>query len=93
MNTTGKIYAICPMQEGTSENGNYWCKQEIVVEGTDGNHKKLAVTFLGEERVKMLEGLRVGDMVSVEWAAESEEYKERWYTKLKGYRIEAYQKI
>lgn len=59
-------------------------KRLLVVEESHEKYpKKIAVEF-ANDRIKMLDGLRVGDDVLVEYYIESREYNNNWYTTARG---------
>lgn len=75
---------------GESSNGQPWKKQTVVVEYNPEYHKQAAIEFFGEDRVSKLEQLKVGDMVTAEFAVESHVFGDKWYTTLKGYELATY---
>lgn len=91
MKQIGKVYKVDDKIEGENSNGQPWVKQTLVIETADGSkERKLAFDFLGEDRVKLLEGLEVGDLVEVSFEIQSNEYNDKIYTSLKGYGLRAF---
>ncbi len=84
MEITGKVHAIMPLIEGETANGP-WVRREVVVKNDNG--KTLAVTFSGD-KVAPIGSLKVGDMVNAEFYPESHEYGERWFTTLRGTKLQ-----
>lgn len=90
MKVTGRIVAKCDVISGESSNGQPWSKQTVVVEYNAEYHKQAAIEFFGEDKVKKLESVKVGDMVTADFGVESHAYGDRWYTTLKGYELATY---
>lgn len=85
MNTIGKVVQRADRREGQSNNGNPWIKETLVIETQDDKPKKMAMEFFGEDRVKWLDALKAGDLVSVKWSPEATEFDGRWFTTLKAF--------
>lgn len=90
MNLTGKIVALDDVISGESHDGKPWCKQIIVVEYNPEYHKCAAVEMFGEDKVKMLQSLKVGDRVCVDFSIDSRQFNDKWFVQLKGYSVAAY---
>lgn len=94
MKATGKVHKVCEKVEGQTANGGFWEKQTLVISNLVG--EKIiyqAFVFFGERKTKMLEGLKVGQLVDVAFAAESREYDDKWFTDLVGFGIRAYEVV
>lgn len=76
-NPTFKVIEILPLQQGTNERG-VWQSQDVVLEVIDNvpYPDRFVVTFRGE-KVKMLEGINIGDRVSACWSANVREWTTR----------------
>ena len=73
---------------GTSARGP-WSKQEFIVQYQDGNFpNQVVLNVWGEDKVKDLERFNAGDSVKVSFNLSSREFKERWYTDVRAWRIE-----
>ncbi len=83
---TGKVVKILPQQSGQGQFGA-WVKQEFVIETEDKFPKKVCFTTWGD-KTDELKKLFQGDLVTVSFNPESREYKERWYTDLKAWKIQ-----
>jgi len=84
MQLTAKLIQLLPLQTGTGSNGE-WRKQDIIVE-TEGEYtKKICISIWGE-RINE-EQLQVGNILVIDFDAESREYSGRWYTDLKAWKI------
>lgn len=90
MKVTGRVVAKCDVICGESSNGQPWRKQTVVVEYNPEYHKQAAIEMFGEDRVKKLADVKIGDMVTVEFAVESHSYGDKWYTTLKGFELATY---
>lgn len=90
MRVIGRIVALCDAVEGQSSNGQPWIKQTVVVEYNAEFHKQAAIEYFGDDKVKKLESVKVGDMVAADFGVESHAYCEKWYTTLKGYELATY---
>lgn len=84
----GKITQILPIQEGTSQRGNAWKKQEFILEYLSGNYpNSVAFTLFGERRIAE-NPIQIGQDVTVSFDIESREFNGRWYTNCNAWRIE-----
>lgn len=84
MKVVAIVKELCEVISGTSDNGNDWEKQMIVVETCDIEPKTLAIEFMGIRRVKGTKTLQVGDRVEVTFGIRCNEYQGKWYTRLDG---------
>lgn len=84
MKVVAIVKEVQPVISGTSDNGNDWEKQTIVVETCDIEPKTLAVEFMGERKTKGTKTLQVGDRVEVSFGIRCNEYQGKWYTRLDG---------
>ncbi len=87
MKIVAKIIEMGPVMSGTSDNGNNWEKQTVVVETLGLEPEKLAIEFMGEHKTKKTKVLSVGDHVDVVFAIKCREYMGKWYTRLDGQNI------
>lgn len=85
MQLTGKLIELLPLQSGTGRNGT-WKKQDVIIE-TDGQYpKKVCLSIWGD---KIDENkLQVGNMLMLDFDAESREFSGKWYTDLKVWKID-----
>lgn len=85
MEIEGKIVHLLPEQTGEGRNGT-WRKKEYVIETQDQYPKKVCFNLWGD---KIDENpVKEGDDVKVFFDVESREYNGRWYTDVKGWKIE-----
>lgn len=85
MEIQGKIIHILPEQSGTGKNGQ-WRKQEYVIESEGQYPKKVCFNLWGEKIDQ--HPVKIGDLVTVFFDLESREFNGRWYTDVKGWKIE-----
>lgn len=85
MQLTAKLIQLLPLQTGTGKNGQ-WKKQEIIVE-TDGTYpKKVCISIWGDKINEAV--LKPGSQLNISFDVESREYKGRWYTDVKAWKVE-----
>lgn len=89
METTGKVKVVTPEVSGENVNG-VWVRRGVVVQPAN-SEKCLHFEFNGEDWSKRLGDLKEGQMVTVRWDCESREFEGKWYTRLHGYGLQAYQ--
>lgn len=82
----GKVQKILPVCSGKSERGE-WVRAGLVVSYGETVKKQAAVTVFGEKRLPMLDGVKVGDYVFIDYYPESREYEDKWFTDLFAYRV------
>lgn len=88
MELEGKIVRKLAVQSGTSARGA-WSKQEFILEYQEGNFpSQVCMNVWGEDKVKDLDKYQIGDKVKISFNLSSREYKERWYTDVRAWRIE-----
>jgi len=84
---SGKITQILEKQSGESARG-LWQKQEFVIETFDQYPKNVCITLWGD-KVEVLNSLPKGSTVKASINIESREYKGRWYTDVKAWKVES----
>jgi len=84
MEITGKLIQILPLQTGMSRNGE-WKKQEIILELDGTPARKLCVGLWND---KIISDIAEGPMLKVFFEIESREYNDKWYTNLRGWKVE-----
>lgn len=83
----GIVKKILPLAQGSSERGE-WKKQEFVIETVSAQYPKQICLNVWGDKVDELSRFNVDDQVKVYFNIESREFKERWYTDLRAWRIE-----
>lgn len=86
MEIKGKIIVALPEQSGVSKSGNNWKKREYVLETQETYPKKVHFDFFGERADQY--PLNVGDDVTLSFDIESREFNGRWYTSIRGWKVE-----
>lgn len=82
----GQLIKKLPLTSGEGRNGK-WEKQEFVIETEEQYPKKVCISLWGD-KVKSLEGISEGDLVTVSVNIESREYNGRWYTDVRAWRLQ-----
>lgn len=81
----GKLIKTLPLQTGDGKFGK-WVKQDFVIETLDQFPKKVCFSAWGDKSDD-LKNLSEGDKIKISFNPESREFKERWYTDLKAWKI------
>jgi hypothetical protein len=85
----GTIAVLGEVQSGTSQSGNPWCRQTIVVDvaGFNGSYRKVALQASGN-LVQDLEGAMIGDKVEISYQVTAREWNGKWYNNVDLYKVE-----
>ena len=85
----GTISVLGEVQSGTSQTGNPWYRQTIVVDvaGYNGSYRKVALQASGNV-VGDLETAQVGDKVEISYQVTAREYNGKWYNNVDLYKVE-----
>lgn len=85
----GTISVLGEVQSGTSQTGNPWYRQTIVVDvaGYNGSYRKVALQASGNV-VGDLEGAAVGDKVEVSYQVTAREWNGKWYNNVDLFKVE-----
>lgn len=88
MEIQGKIVQILPLQSGVGKaSGKEWKKQEFVLETLESQFPRKICFNLWSDLIDRT-ALQVGEDVTVQVDIESREYNGRWYTDVKGWRVD-----
>ena len=82
---TGTVKQILEEQSGTSKNGT-WRKQEFILE-TEGEYPKPVCIVQWGEKIDEF-GVEEGERLIVSVDIQSREFKGRWYTDVKAWRVQ-----
>jgi hypothetical protein len=82
----GKLVKVLPEKSGEGKNGR-WLKQDFIIE-TDDKFPKQVCISLWNDKAKMLEDFKEGDALKAGINIESREFREKWYTDVKAWRLE-----
>lgn len=85
MEIQGRIIQLLDEQSGQGRNGT-WRKRDYVLE-TDGQYPKKVCFNLWGEKIDQYP-VSVGDKVTLHFDIESREFNGRWYTDVKGWKID-----
>lgn len=89
---SGKFLKMMPKTEGEKE-GKEWVRTQFAIMSMDTNPKMIAFDVFGHDKVAVVETLQTGNTVIVEYAPESREYNEKFYTNLQCLRIMVASKV
>lgn len=84
---TGKFVNMMPCVEGEKD-GRYWVRTQFAIMTMDNNPKLVAFDAFGEEKVSIVKSLQPSQTVIVDYAPESREFNDRYYTNLNLIRIQ-----
>lgn len=82
----GKLISILPEVSGETSNGE-WVRGGFILACDWGKSTTVALTLFGRERLEMLKGLTIGQVILAEYFPESHEYVGKWFTDLRCTRI------
>ena len=85
MEVQGRVIQVLPTQSGTSSSGNAWEKSGFVIETGGQYPKQIAFEVFNSREVADL--AQVGREVIVSVNLESREYKDRWYTTARAWKV------
>ncbi|WP_288020085.1 DUF3127 domain-containing protein [Tenuifilum sp.] len=85
MEIKGKLIKLLDQQSGQGKNGT-WVKQEFIIETQEQYPRKVCISLWGD-KVKELESIQVGDLLTASINIESREYNGKWYTDIRAWRI------
>ena len=89
MELKGKIESKLKAEKGTSKAGKEWTKQTLVINNGDQYNPNVAISFFGDDKVKMLENFKEGQDVSIGVNISSKEFNGKWYNQIDGWMIKA----
>lgn len=81
----GKVIQVFDIQSGESQRGS-WKKREFILETYAKIPKKVCLVLKGES-VDNIQ-IKTGDSLRVSIDIESREYKEKWYTEVRAWKVE-----
>ena len=83
---------MMPVISGEKD-GREWCRTQFAIMSMDTNPKMVAFDAFGQDKVAVVESLQTGHTVVVEYAPESREFNEKFYTNLNCIRIMVASKV
>jgi hypothetical protein len=86
MEFTGKCLWIGEARSGQGKNGE-WKSLEFALEDTSGQYPRKACFEAGTKSFDYADKLKIGDSVTVSYDVDANEFKGRYYNKLKAFKI------
>lgn len=87
----GKLVKLEPLMSGTNEKGD-WIIQVFVLMTTDEHPRTVALRTFSQEKAAVLQSLKAGETLIVDYVPESREYNGKWFTDLRCTKIMVAQK-
>lgn len=78
----GKVVKVEPVVTGTNEKGD-WLIQAFVIMTQDEHARTVVFRTFNKERAAVIQSLKVGETVIVDYVPESREYNDKWFTDLR----------
>ena len=78
MNVKGRLVKKLPLESGTSKAGKEWKKQTVIVETAEEFNNTVAVSAFGDDKIKQLDKLEEGMVVSILCNVYSREYNGKY---------------
>lgn len=85
MEVKGTVKLIASAETGVSQAGKQWKKQIIVVDTGADYNPDIAIQAFGDDKIKDLNKLSVGDSVLIKCNVSSREYNGRYFHNIDGY--------
>ena len=89
MELIGKFLKTLPEQKGTSQRGE-WVRGGFVIETEEQFPKQVAFSLWGEDKVAIVRTMTIGTQLKVFFSPESREFKDKWFTDLRCFRIDVF---
>tara|TARA_R110001632_G_scaffold124260_1_gene237019 strand:- start:2668 stop:2997 length:330 start_codon:yes stop_codon:yes gene_type:complete len=87
MELKGKLEQKLAIEKGTSKAGKEWSKQTVIINNGDQYNPNTAISFFGDDKVKMLDKYSAGQEVSIAVNISSKEFNGKWYNQIDGWKI------
>lgn len=88
MEAIAKLIEILPEQSGVGRASNKpWKRRSFIFETQESYPTKMCVDFMNERADNV--NAQIGDIVKVSFDIDSHEFNGKWYTSLRGWRVEA----
>jgi len=85
MEVKGKVVKKLAVESGMSKSEKEWKKQVIVINTGADYNPEIAVQAFGDDKIKDLDKLNVGDQVLIKCNVSSREYNGRYFHNIDGY--------
>jgi hypothetical protein len=86
MEIKGKLVKKLEVETGTSKAGKEWQKQNFVINTGDQFNPEVCIGLFGD-KVDLLNGVNVGDELTVSINVSSREFNGKYYTQVDGWKI------
>ena len=88
MEVNGKLIKKLQAEAGTSKKtGKSWESQTILVDTEEKYNNIVAIKCFGDNKIKQMNKLRVGDMVQISCNVYSREFKGKYYNDIDGWQF------
>ena len=81
----GKVVKKLPIESGISKSEKEWKKQVIVIDTGADYNPEIAIQAFGDDKIKDLNKLSVGDQVLIKCNVSSREYNGRYFHNIDGW--------
>jgi len=85
MEVSGKVVKKLAVESGISKSEKEWKKQVIVIDTGAEYNPEIAVQAFGDDKIKDLDKLNVGDSVLIKCNVSSREYNGKYFHNIDGY--------
>ena len=85
MEVKGKLVKKLDVESGISKSEKQWKKQTVVIDTGAEYNPEIAIQAFGDEKIKDLNKLSVGDEVMIKCNVSSREYNGRYFHNIDGY--------
>jgi len=85
MEVSGKVVKKLAVESGVSKSEKVWKKQTVVVNTGADYNPEIAITAFGDDKIKDLDKLNVGDSVLIKCNVSSREYNGRYFHNIDGW--------
>lgn len=85
MEVKGKVVKKLPIESGISKSEKEWKKQVIVVDTGADYNPEIAIQAFGDDKIKDLNKLSVGDQVLIKCNVSSREYNGKYFHNIDGW--------
>lgn len=85
MEVKGKVVKKLPIESGISKSEKEWKKQVIVIDTGADYNPEIAIQAFGDDKIKDLNKLSVGDLVLIKCNVSSREYNGKYFHNIDGW--------
>lgn len=83
----GKLTKKLTIEKGVSKANKEWAKQTIILDNGNEYNPNVAISFFGDDKVKMLEKFNVGQDITIGVNISSKEFNGKWYNQIDGWKV------